>query len=251
MLIEDATKIQQRLTELGFFGGTSDGVWSRRSRQALREFKSVNGLSPDDAWDDLTASRLFAQDARKKTAANTKGAQSNGARGSDTYYAPPQGTTLNPLNRADAVSLQNRLSELGFFTGQIDGVWGPGSRSALREFKLKNGLKADDQWTGETERALKADQPARAAETFLGGWADDAADCKIAPIQISMKEARGNRSICKFGSIQREDNTWRIQAVCTADGKTWSDNIRLSILGSRLMWATEAGTKTFVRCEGG
>src|SRR6266700_607254 len=99
--IEDATKIQQRLADLGFFGGTPDGFWSRRSRQALREFKSVNGLPQDDAWDEPTASQLFAQNARRKTAANTKGAQSNAARGSDTYYTPPLGTTLNPLNRAD------------------------------------------------------------------------------------------------------------------------------------------------------
>ncbi len=246
--IEDATKIQQRLAELGFFGGASDGIWSRRSRQALREFKSVNGLSQDDAWDELTASQLFAENARRKTAANTKGAQSNAARGSDTYYTPPPGTTLNPLNRADATNLQKRLGELGFFAGQNDGVWGPASRGALRDFKTKNGLSADDQWNAETERALKEGQ---ATEAFLGGWADDTADCKTAPIQITVHEAKGNRSVCKFGSIQREDNSWRIQAVCTIDGRTSTENITLSILNARLTWSTEAGRKTYIRCEGG
>lgn len=62
--IEDATRVQQRLADLGFFVGTPNGSWGPRSRAALREFKSANGLSPDDHWNASIQARLFALDAR-------------------------------------------------------------------------------------------------------------------------------------------------------------------------------------------
>jgi hypothetical protein len=249
--IEDATKVQQRLAELGFFSGKPDGIWSRRARQALREFKSANGLPQDDAWDEPTQSGLFAERAQRKAAPNPKAKQPKTPTGLDTYYPPPPGATGNPLNRADAINLQNRLAALGFFIGQSDGVWGPGSRSALRDFKLKNGLTPDDEWNPETEQALAGEQAIRAAETFLGGWGDDAADCLSAPIQISEREAKGTSSVCKFATVRREESGWRIQAVCTAGGKSWSDNIRLSVSDGRLTWSTDTLTKVYIKCEGG
>jgi hypothetical protein len=171
--------------------------------------------------------------------------------GPDTYYPPPPGATANPLNPPDAINLQNRLAALGFFTGQSDGVWGPASRNALRAFKIKNGLTPDDEWNAETERTLAGDRAIRAAETFLGGWGDDAADCLSAPIRISEREAKSANSICKFGTVRREDNGWRVQAVCTAGGRTWSDNIRLSVSDGRLAWSTDTLTKVYIKCGGG
>jgi hypothetical protein len=62
---EDATRVQQRLADLGFFLGAPNGIWGQRSRQALREFKSVNGLPADDHWNAITQARLFALDAQR------------------------------------------------------------------------------------------------------------------------------------------------------------------------------------------
>ncbi len=247
--IEDATKVQRRLADLGFFIGTPDGIWSRKARQALREFKSGNGLPQDDAWDEPTSARLFEQDAQRKAAAATKGKQPNTPRGPDTDYAPPAGATMNPLNATDAIKLQNRLAELGFFVGRSDGVWGPASRNALREFKTRNGLTADDQWDGDTERAVTAEGAIR--EVFLGKWGDDEVDCQSAPVQISAREAKASSSICKFGSVQRDDTGWRIQADCTSGGVLQHNSIRLSVSNERLTWSSEAGTKIYVRCGGG
>jgi Putative peptidoglycan binding domain len=39
-----------------------------------------------------------------------------------------------------AVSVQSELSRSGYYTGQIDGVIGSGSRQAIREFQTKQGL---------------------------------------------------------------------------------------------------------------
>jgi hypothetical protein len=66
--IENAKRIQQRLIDLGFLFGAADGVWGQRSRQALQEFRAVNGIGESDTWDEATQELLGAPDAR---AANT------------------------------------------------------------------------------------------------------------------------------------------------------------------------------------
>ena len=80
----------------------------------------------------------------------------------ESQYAAPPGGLHNPLNRADALWLQGRLHELGFYSGNTDGVWGLSSRAALQAFKRQNGLPPDDSWNAATESKLT--DPAHAAE---------------------------------------------------------------------------------------
>jgi hypothetical protein len=54
------TLVQNRLIELGYLKGTSNGRWDRKSSAALREFKAANGLPADEKWDDATNDRLFS-----------------------------------------------------------------------------------------------------------------------------------------------------------------------------------------------
>jgi len=49
----DIVAAQNRLVELGFPAGPSDGVWG------MRAFKIANALAADDKWDDLVSSRLY------------------------------------------------------------------------------------------------------------------------------------------------------------------------------------------------
>jgi hypothetical protein len=46
-------------------------------------------------------------------------------------FPPGSGTSLHPLNQADAALLQGRLAELGFYRFPADGLWGMASRNAL------------------------------------------------------------------------------------------------------------------------
>src|SRR5262249_12333419 len=61
---------------------------------------------------------------------------------------------LNPLNRADGQRIQQRLTQLGYYTGRGDGAWGAASRTALRGFKAANGLSADEEWNAMAEAVL-------------------------------------------------------------------------------------------------
>ena len=56
----DATKVQQRLKDLGFLNGTVDGAWGSGSNKALEAYKtSVANLPNDSAWDVATQTALF------------------------------------------------------------------------------------------------------------------------------------------------------------------------------------------------
>jgi hypothetical protein len=61
---ENALWTQQRLHQLGFLSRKPNGIWDNSSRQALREFKIVNGLSPDSVWDFQTEKRIGLSGAR-------------------------------------------------------------------------------------------------------------------------------------------------------------------------------------------
>jgi Putative peptidoglycan binding domain len=63
--IKNVVEIQNRLIQLGYLAGPADGVWGSKSRSALKSFKSANGLSSDDVWDNTVSNRLFSSSAAR------------------------------------------------------------------------------------------------------------------------------------------------------------------------------------------
>jgi peptidoglycan hydrolase-like protein with peptidoglycan-binding domain len=75
--------------------------------------------------------------------------------------APLQGANKSNPPPSDIKAAQNRLIELRFLKGPADGVWGTKSRTALRAFKIANGLSADDKWDELVSGRLYSTQAAR------------------------------------------------------------------------------------------
>jgi hypothetical protein len=148
--LDEAIRVQERLIELGFFKGPSNGTWGPLSRQALRYFKISNGLSDDDRLDDMTGGRLASPEAVRSPLAQGPTL----APISEAIYPPVNGATLNPLNQADSARINGSLHKLGFYQGKNETLWSGASRAALKAFKIRNGLVPDDTWDGQTERAL-------------------------------------------------------------------------------------------------
>lgn len=57
---EDVQQIQSRLRDLGYLSSAVTGMWDVKSREALRDFKLVNGLAPNDTLDPETSEKLNA-----------------------------------------------------------------------------------------------------------------------------------------------------------------------------------------------
>ncbi|MEZ5166166.1 MAG: peptidoglycan-binding domain-containing protein [Acidimicrobiales bacterium] len=68
---------------------------------------------------------------------------------------------LRPTTRGDDVTdLQQRLGRPGFDTAWIDGIFGPETEAALRDFQLNQGLTGDGVVGRETIAALERLRPA-------------------------------------------------------------------------------------------
>lgn len=61
-------------------------------------------------------------------------------------------------------SLQERLYDLGYYTGQIHGIYDDTVAEAVRQFQTTNGLTVDGKAGTRTQRALYADDAKAAAD---------------------------------------------------------------------------------------
>jgi Putative peptidoglycan binding domain len=205
-------------------------------------------------------------DVFRPSSTRSETTESNGANSSLAQTAPaaqppkeeavmsPSATERDPQNRPDAIWIQAKLGDLGYFSGSRNGVWGGASRNALRDFKSMNGLPENDRWDKETEQRLSSREVIPASKTFIGGWAEGGDQCgsdgdHSPPIVISSRAAKTEGGECDFRSIKREGaGHWRVDAVCTSEGNSWNANIDLKLSLPNLIWTSERGTTTYVRC---
>ena len=73
---------------------------------------------------------------------------------SNAVATPPR--LLNLKNKEDAIVVQRRLLQLGFYSGSVDGAFGNASRAALTKFKKDKGLANNATWDLATQNALLA-----------------------------------------------------------------------------------------------
>jgi peptidoglycan hydrolase-like protein with peptidoglycan-binding domain len=73
----------------------------------------------------------------------------------------PASAGIDLLQLETAIKTQRRLGQLGYFRGPSNGAWGPQSRSALRSFKVANGLSNDDALDQTTAARLYSRSAAR------------------------------------------------------------------------------------------
>jgi peptidoglycan hydrolase-like protein with peptidoglycan-binding domain len=60
----------------------------------------------------------------------------------------------NSLNEEEVKAIQQALNEKGFHAGNVDGIWGPETRTALRNFQEKENVQASGQLDRQTLSAL-------------------------------------------------------------------------------------------------
>ncbi len=130
----DVKALQNALISAGIrVRGGADGVFGFATRDAVKEYQSLNGLASSGKVDGETASVL------------SSGA--SGSRGS-SFTGLKAGALGNTVK-----SLQQALIDVGIkVRGGADGIFGPATANALKEFQTSQGLSATgavDQATAE------------------------------------------------------------------------------------------------------
>ena len=84
----------------------------------------------------------------------------------DNGSTPADGDVLKKGAKGEPVKkLQNRLKELGYFTGTVDGDFGSSTEKSVKEFQKKAGLTADGVAGQATQKRLYASDAPKAGST--------------------------------------------------------------------------------------
>lgn len=139
-------EVRSRLVRLGYLSAESGGVdFDDVTDRAVRAFQQERRISVDGIVGPTTYRHL--EEARWRL-------------GDRVLWF----SAAHPHVGDDVEDLQRRLSDLGFSLGRVDGIFGPSTDAALREFQRNVGMTADGTCGWNTVVALQ-----RLVRTVKGG----------------------------------------------------------------------------------
>ncbi len=139
------SSLQTRLSDLGYYDGPITGYFGPLTESAVIEFQQANGLTVDGVVGSATESAL--QGAARPTAASSA--------------TPVANDGLLELGESGprVADIQRRLRELGYYSGTVDGTYGPMTEEAVIAFQRSQGLTADGIAGSNTVAALESPDP--------------------------------------------------------------------------------------------
>ena len=154
---DDVKELQTRLTELGYFTSKISGNYLESSQTAVREFQERNGLEGTGIADVDTQTLMYSGQAVGKndrtSAATPTPTPDPGFLVDESATAEPLATVLEEVpfegnlargsTGARVKTLQNRLTELGYYTGPVSGNFLGNTLVAVKAFQEQNGLEVD------------------------------------------------------------------------------------------------------------
>jgi peptidoglycan hydrolase-like protein with peptidoglycan-binding domain len=129
-------KVQQTLNNRGFRAGPAYGVLNADAQAALRDFQKSENLEPTGALNQQTLAALGMPNEPTVSV----------ARRDPIFIVPPGSPTVRQVQQA--------LNQRGFRTGPPDGVFGPATQMALRNFQTSANLEATGRLNRQTLEAL-------------------------------------------------------------------------------------------------
>ena len=133
--------MQNRLIELGWLSGSASGTYDDATEAAVIAFQKKAKLWADGKAGPKTLEALYSSNAP-----------------SSSKPASGSGETLERGSKGSEVKkLQNRLKDLGYLEGSVDGDFGEKTEAAVIEFQQNNGLTADGKAGTATQNKIYND----------------------------------------------------------------------------------------------
>ena len=175
---EDVRQLQIRLTTLGYFSGKISGTYLPATQEAVSLFQRYAGEEATGSADVDTLTLIYADDAlpyqegvtalpEETPAPPVPDAEINMDDG--VIYLSPSPTVafkkqLKYESKGETVKqVQRRLTELGYYEGNISGNFLGHTRNAVKAFQQQNALKVDGIIGEQTWNVLFNDPDVRGA----------------------------------------------------------------------------------------
>lgn len=168
------TELQTALVKLGYNTNGVDGRFGAGTQRAVISFQKDNGLEADGLAGTKTLELLY-----KKADGSSS---SSGSSSSGLTRTLRRGYTGD-----DVIAVQERLKELGYYTGSIDGVYGSGSIAAATAFQKNNGLKVDGLTGQSTYAALFSSSAVAAGSSSSSGSSSSGSSSTYVKLQSGDK----------------------------------------------------------------
>ncbi|PZO68185.1 MAG: hypothetical protein DI498_00495 [Paracoccus denitrificans] len=160
----DRIAIQARLSDRGYYRGGLDGAFGQGTRNAIAQWQSASGFSATGYLTRAQAQTLLSgasgQSSNQTSTGGTTGVQ---------------GELAAQLSREQRTQAQRDLNTLGFNAGSPDGLFGSGTRNAIRGWQQSKGLSQTGYLTSATVRTLHEDAVGRGSSSSNSA-SDPAAD---------------------------------------------------------------------------
>lgn len=145
---EDVRLLQMRLTSLGYYDGKLSGAYLPATQTAVSTFQSLSGETPTGDADVDTLALLFSENAVAFQAAQANLPTPTPTPGPTAAPTPrpeiPYSKTLKyEMSGKLVTQVQQRLTDLGFYTHRVSGNFLGNTRNAVNAFQEHNALKAD------------------------------------------------------------------------------------------------------------
>lgn len=138
------TALQTRLKELGYLKGSVDGVYGNSTVSAVKLFEQAYGKTPTGIATVSLQKTLYDVDAKPYEKA--------------TPTPEPEYIDLRSGDKGQRVmALQNRLEDLGYFSGDVDGNYGSSTVSAIKRFEKAYGKTQTGVATVSLQKTLFSD----------------------------------------------------------------------------------------------
>ena len=120
--------LQTELIQAGYTISV-DGIFGRNTRLALMDYQLRHGLQVDGICGNMTINSLLHDNVSMTS-------------GKNNYPVPRGIVKAGGGRRIEVFWLQTELSEAGYQLA-IDGIFGSGTKAALMDYQLRNGLIVD------------------------------------------------------------------------------------------------------------
>jgi len=151
--------LQRRLIELGWLSGRVTGRYDEETAAAVMAFqRKTKGLWEDGIAGPDTLQALYSSNAARNGSAKNSSSSSGSSSSSSSSSGKTTSSKPDTLERGSTGSevrkLQQKLKDLGYLSGNVDGSFGVATEAAVIAFQKNNNLTADGKAGTATQSKL-------------------------------------------------------------------------------------------------